>query len=161
MSRIKILSEVSYIKIGLKVLMACVVIFCCLALDIHAATTTVTYNYDDQDRLTGLSEGTTYYVRAYATNSIGAAYGNQISFTTLTDNELDSDNDGLPDILEYIMRTEWDDPDPCSPRILILVPYILILAHKNKNLMKGTWVGGGPALVIYSKISYSREVSHF
>ena len=25
-----------------------------------------------------------------------------------------------------------------------LVPYILILAHKNKNLMKGTWVAGFP-----------------
>ena len=34
--------------------------------------------------LTGLSEGTTYYARAYATNSVGTAYGNQVSFTTLT-----------------------------------------------------------------------------
>jgi hypothetical protein len=33
--------------------------------------------------LTGLSNGTTYYVRAYATNSIGTSYGNEISFTTL------------------------------------------------------------------------------
>lgn len=32
--------------------------------------------------LTGLAVGTTYYVRAYATNSIGTAYGNQESFTT-------------------------------------------------------------------------------
>lgn len=32
--------------------------------------------------LTGLSDGTTYYVRAYATNSIGTGYGNQVSFTT-------------------------------------------------------------------------------
>jgi transglutaminase/protease-like cytokinesis protein 3 len=30
-----------------------------------------------------LSENTTYYVRAYATNTLGTAYGNQISFTTL------------------------------------------------------------------------------
>ena len=33
--------------------------------------------------LTGLTANTTYYVRAYATNSVGTAYGNQISFTTL------------------------------------------------------------------------------
>ncbi|NTW31335.1 MAG: hypothetical protein HGB12_01650 [Bacteroidetes bacterium] len=33
--------------------------------------------------LTGLTANTTYYVRSYATNSIGTAYGNQISFTTL------------------------------------------------------------------------------
>jgi hypothetical protein len=31
--------------------------------------------------LTGLNVGTTYYVRAYATNSIGTAYGNEVSFT--------------------------------------------------------------------------------
>lgn len=32
--------------------------------------------------LTGLTSNTTYYVRAYATNSIGTQYGNQLSFTT-------------------------------------------------------------------------------
>ncbi len=33
--------------------------------------------------ITGLLPNTTYYVRAYATNSVGTAYGNQITFTTL------------------------------------------------------------------------------
>lgn len=32
--------------------------------------------------ITGLTCGTTYYVRAYATNSSGTAYGNSVSFTT-------------------------------------------------------------------------------
>jgi hypothetical protein len=32
--------------------------------------------------LTGLSAGTTYYLRAYVTNNTGTAYGNQVSFTT-------------------------------------------------------------------------------
>ena len=32
--------------------------------------------------LTGLTTGTTYYVRAFATNLAGTAYGNEISFTT-------------------------------------------------------------------------------
>jgi len=32
--------------------------------------------------MTGLSPGTTYYLRAYATNSAGTGYGNEISFTT-------------------------------------------------------------------------------
>ncbi|MEI7897688.1 MAG: FISUMP domain-containing protein [bacterium] len=33
--------------------------------------------------LTGLSPGTLYYIRAYATNSVGTSYGNEISFNTL------------------------------------------------------------------------------
>jgi hypothetical protein len=33
--------------------------------------------------ITGLTAGTLYYVRAYATNSAGTSYGNQVSFTTL------------------------------------------------------------------------------
>jgi len=33
--------------------------------------------------ITGLSMGTTYYVRAYATNSVGTSYGDQQSFTTI------------------------------------------------------------------------------
>ena len=33
--------------------------------------------------MTGLTASTTYYVRAYATNSVGTAYGEQVSFTTL------------------------------------------------------------------------------
>ncbi len=32
--------------------------------------------------ITGLTANTTYYVRAYATNSVGTAYGNQQTFTT-------------------------------------------------------------------------------
>jgi uncharacterized protein (TIGR02145 family) len=34
--------------------------------------------------ITGLTAGTIYYVRAYATNSAGTAYGNEVSFTSAT-----------------------------------------------------------------------------
>jgi uncharacterized protein (TIGR02145 family) len=34
--------------------------------------------------LTGLAPATTYFVRAYATNTAGTAYGNEVSFTTLS-----------------------------------------------------------------------------
>ena len=35
--------------------------------------------------LTGLSANTTYYIRSYATNSKGTAYGTQVTFTTTSD----------------------------------------------------------------------------
>ena len=35
--------------------------------------------------ITGLTSNSTYYVRAFATNSIGTGYGNQVKFTTLPD----------------------------------------------------------------------------
>jgi hypothetical protein len=37
--------------------------------------------------LTGLNSNTTYYVKAYASNSSSTAYGNEVSFTTLTMND--------------------------------------------------------------------------
>ena len=53
--------------------------------------------------MTGLTGNTTYYVRAYATNSAGTAYGEQVSFTTLPEgipgdvdgNEYLSTNDAI------------------------------------------------------------------
>ena len=43
--------------------------------------------------LTGLTAGTTYYVRAYATNNDGTAYGAEVSFTTISPT---SPTDGEP-----------------------------------------------------------------
>jgi len=49
--------------------------------------------------LTGLYCGETYFVRAYATNSVGTAYGSQVSFTASGCTDLTSllvkDNDGI------------------------------------------------------------------
>jgi uncharacterized protein (TIGR02145 family) len=44
--------------------------------------------------ITDLQPGTTYYVRAYATNSIGTSYGEQQSFTTLATSGTVTDIDG-------------------------------------------------------------------
>jgi hypothetical protein len=47
--------------------------------------------------LIGLNPETTYYVRAYATNSVGTSYGNQISFVTTIESAID---------LPVVMTTE-------------------------------------------------------
>ena len=47
---------------------------------IHATSGTGTGSFSVE--LTGLNPGTTYYVRAYAKNSVGTAYGNEVSFST-------------------------------------------------------------------------------
>ncbi len=46
---------------------------------VENGTGTGSFNAD----LTGLNSATTYYLRAFATNSAGTAYGNEINFTTL------------------------------------------------------------------------------
>jgi hypothetical protein len=39
-----------------------------------------------ESAITGLSPGSTYHVRAYATNSVGTAYGSDLSFTSSSTN---------------------------------------------------------------------------
>ena len=48
-----------------------------------------------QSSLSSLSQNTTYYLRAYATNSEGTSYGEEVSFTTLEiiDDDTDDDTD--------------------------------------------------------------------
>lgn len=53
--------------------------------------------------ITGLSLNTTYYVRAYATNSAGTGYGEQISFTTTT--QLSVGNSYQGGLIGYIFKS--------------------------------------------------------
>jgi plastocyanin len=48
--------------------------------DSHSTNGTGSTDYDSD--MTGLTSGTLYHVRAYATNSIGTSYGNERTFTT-------------------------------------------------------------------------------
>lgn len=48
--------------------------------------------------ITGLTAGTSYYVRAYATNSVGTAYGNQVVFTTP---DVSQTCQGTPSVTDY------------------------------------------------------------
>lgn len=49
-----------------------------------SANVTGTGTGDYSSNITGMAAGLTYYYRAYAHNGIGYAYGNELSFTTLT-----------------------------------------------------------------------------
>jgi uncharacterized protein (TIGR02145 family) len=79
--------------------------------------------------LTGLSSGTTYYVRAYATNSKGVGYGDNISFTTTL---LYSNGNGLTDICGnnypsiIIGQQEWmkKNLDVCKYRNGDVIPQV-------------------------------------
>ena len=46
----------------------------------HTSDGTATGNFTSS--MTGLNPGTLYYIRAYATNSVGTSYGGELSFTT-------------------------------------------------------------------------------
>lgn len=46
-------------------------------------------------QLTGLLSDTVYYVRAYATNSVGTGYGNELNFKTLGTGIYNADKDGI------------------------------------------------------------------
>ena len=44
--------------------------------------------------ITSLDPNTTYFVRAYATNTAGTVYGSQVSFTTLPQSSMSGDSFG-------------------------------------------------------------------
>ena len=58
--------------------------------------------------LTNLVEGTTYYVRAYAVNSVGVSYGEEVSFTT--NEQSSTPNDGTENGHVYVdlgLSVKW------------------------------------------------------
>lgn len=72
------------------------------------STTNGTGSGSFSSSLISLSQNTTYYVRAYATNTMGTAYGNEVSFTTSNQFEVVFPN--TFDTLNY-GDVEWIDFD--------------------------------------------------
>ncbi|MDD5713904.1 MAG: hypothetical protein PHV64_03295, partial [Bacteroidales bacterium] len=65
-------------------------------------------------RLLGLNPGTTYYIRAYAVNSEGFAYGQQISFTTPEPEPEPQPDPALVTVPEPELKP-WPDPEEIVP----------------------------------------------
>jgi uncharacterized protein (TIGR02145 family) len=96
-------------------------------------------------QLAGLVSGTTYYVRAYATNSVGTAYGNELSFTTLTDGFVLVANGGFEaDTLGSTSAVNWDfsvNPDGSTANLTIVSD-----AHSGNNALKADVTLSGSAV---------------
>lgn len=69
--------------------------------------------------ITGLSPSTTYYVRAYATNSSGTGYGTQLSFTTTSSGG--GGSCGVSNII--VQRTGSPCTGACTPTNTLKCPY--------------------------------------
>jgi len=78
--------------------------------------------------ITSLTSNTTYYVRAYATNSSGTAYGEEISFTT----SLAAGSVYGGGIIGYILG-------PSDPGYNANVQHGLIISSASINVGGGTW----------------------
>jgi poly(3-hydroxybutyrate) depolymerase len=102
--------------------------------------------------LTSLSPNTTYYIRAYATNSAGTAYGNEISFKTNSNNDNNNNtvtSSNLTSSTNISIKKTWSQqPNGYTYPMNIFVPTgavpqggfpVCILLHGNG--------GNGPGMV--------------
>lgn len=101
--------------------------------------------------LTSLSSNTTYYVRAYATNSVGTAYGNEVSFKTNSNNNNSNTviSSNLTSSTSISIKKTWSQqPNGYTYPMNIFVPTgavpqggfpVCILLHGNG--------GNGPGMV--------------
>jgi len=91
-------------------------------LDSHTLDGTGLGNYTSS--ITGLTPNSTYYVRAYATNSNGTAYGNEITF--LANSTIAIGNSYQGGIIAYILQ-------PGDPGYVSSIPHGIIAATNDQS----------------------------
>ena len=91
--------------------------------------------------LMGLSPGKTYYVRAYAVNSVGVGYGNEVEITLSLGGETPPEIIREPEKPE--VKTEVEDTDP---RRKFIMNYALGKEGKAQTLTVTVEMDGGKAL---------------
>jgi hypothetical protein len=112
-----------------------------------------------QGSITGLDPNTTYYVRAYATNSMGTGYGNEISFKT--------NNLSIPsaDYLPLQVGNYWELGDKVTTLTMLIDKietlsgidyYRLLLNHKDTLYFRKTADGK-----VYERGKSATEVLKF
>lgn len=91
---------------------------------------------DFSSALTGLAAGTTYYYRAYGTNSEGTGYGAVMSFTTQAVTpplQPNGGDDADPDELEELPKTGGGDVLPVGLLMIALGGYLRMHSRKKKQ----------------------------
>ena len=99
--------------------------------------------------LSGLARNTTYYVRAYAINSAGTAYGNEVSFSTAKSAFIGQSYQG--GIIAYILKPYDIGYDSTIQHGLIAAPYDQSTGAKwgcageslTGGMCDGEWIGCG------------------
>jgi formylglycine-generating enzyme required for sulfatase activity len=85
-------------------------------IELNTKTSDGTGSSSFNSSLTGLSPNTLYYVRAYATNAVGTAYGNQISFSTQDGISLNIETSLIP-AGTFTMGSPITEPDRTKTEI--------------------------------------------
>ena len=91
--------------------------------------------------ITSLEPNTTYYIRSYATNSIGTAYGNELNTTTLAP--------PIPTIIAYKTTLQYNSNGNNTE----VVEYVMYL---NTN----TWVNSSKEIYSYNSQGHKTQLIH-
>ena len=107
--------------------------------------------------LTGLTPGTLYYVRAYATNSVGTAYGSEETFTTMSQANVDTT---VAQPTEYTVTISGPTTLHYGTQVTFTSTYTGTASSFTWYLDTATTIGTGSGLSITPTVSTYTYGSH-